>query len=357
MKLSFLLLCILYNIPAFSQADCSIGFGAHPNEISYNSTAVDSILHLATYDAFFLGESHTSQFEPAFKYNFIRQLNSSYGVKDVFMEIGYSAAYFFNLFLKTGDSTILTENHFPYLGGEYKYFWTQLYAYNKLLPQNSKIIIHGIDFERAEIFTLLDKTRDSAMHVPEELKPVFENIHALSKRKLLFTDKEFDKQVNDLKTVFFKTEAAFRKLYKDNFAVVRDALINKAPSTTAVEPRNKAWLENINKILAQDNIKKFIGFFGSAHTRYNSRSSLTAALNNPVFFSGKILNIATIYSHFKSAGASGQVIEYGYKEKEVFEKYYNKDCRAILIRSTEVPKTNFKTESDFILFAKEIVDE
>jgi hypothetical protein len=83
---------------------------------------------------------------------------------------------------------------------------------------------------------------------------------------------------------------------------------------------------------------------------------LTVALKHSKVFNGSIMTIATIYKHFISTGGGNEIVEYGYKEKEVFEKYYDQACRAVIIKSDEVPKAGFKTDSDFILFAKDITD-
>jgi hypothetical protein len=353
-----ILILTIFNYSAIlGQTKCAIGFVQNSNEIVYDEEQIDNTLGLSNYSAFFLGESHTIDFEPEFKYNFIKHLNSKYGVRDIFMEIGYSAAYFFNQFLLRGDTQILKENRSLYLWGQYKVFWQKLYTYNNSLPDSLKLTIHGIDFERNEIFSLLEKAKYSDSLIPIHLQKTFLDIRSLStKKELFFTDKEFKNELTKLRSTFLKHENDLRVIYKDKFDVVFNAITNQVPVVVSVNPRNKVWFENLKKIIVQNNIKKFVGFFGSAHTRYNNATSLTVALKDSDFFKGQILNIATIYSHFISTGGPNQIIEYGFKEKEVFETFYNKACRASIVKSSDVPKTTFKTESDFILFAKEIVD-
>jgi hypothetical protein len=340
------------------QTKCAIEFISGSNKILYNEHEIEKLIEPSKYDAFFLGESHTIDFEPEFKYHFIKHLNSKYAVRDVFMEIGYSAAYFFNQYLQTGDTAILIENRLPYLWGHYKSFWQNLYDYNKLLPDSLKLQIHGIDFERSEIFKLLEKAKPKNSLIPSYLQQTFSDIENLSTNKnLFFADKEFKKEFTKLRLTFLKYENDFKILYKENFNVVYSAMTNKVPSTATVNPRNQIWFENIKQIIIQNNIKKFIGFFGAAHTRYNSKTSLPVALNNCGFFDGNILNIATIYNHFISTGGANQIVEYGYKEKEVFDKFYDKKCRATIVKSSNIPKTTFKTESDYVIFAREIIDK
>ena len=357
MKRQIFILLFYYSSTVFGQSNCAVGFVENSNQILYNQKVIEDIIEPSKYDAFFLGESHTIDFEPEFKYNFIKHLNSKYAVRDIFMEIGYSAAFFFNQYLQTGDTSILKENRLPYLWGHYKSFWRNLYEYNNSLPDSLKLIIHGIDFERNEIFKLLEKAKQKNSIIPDYLQQTFIDIQKLSENKeLFFTDKEFIKQLSKLKLTFLKYEDDFKILYKDNFNVVYAAMTNKVPTVPAVNPRNKVWFENIKQIIVQNNIKKFIGFFGKAHTRYNNPTSLTVALNNCDFLKGKILNIATIYSHFISTGGANRIVEYDPKEKEVFDKFYDKTCRAVFVKSSNIPKTTFKTESDFVIFAKEIID-
>jgi hypothetical protein len=348
---------LLYSSVTFGQTNCAMGFNQNSNKISYDQKEIESIIEPQKYDAFFLGESHTIDFEPEFKYNFIKHLNSKYAVRHIFMEIGHSSAYFFNQFLQTGDTTILKENPSPYLMGQYKIFWRELYEYNRILPDTLKIFIHGIDFERNEIFRLLEKTKSSDSMIPVYLRPTFLSIQNLSLNKdLLFWNKEFKNELSKLKMTFLNYEDDFKKIYKNNFDVVKNALTNEVPITTKVNPRNKIWLENIKEIIVQNNITKFIGFFGASHTMYNNSTSLTVTLKNSDFFKGKILNIATIYNHFTSTNGANQIVEYGYKEKEIFDIFYDKSCRAVIIKSSNIPKTTSKSESDFVIFAKEIID-
>jgi hypothetical protein len=357
MKRLFFPLLLLCSATVLGQPHCAIGFIDSSNRIAYNQAAIEAIIQPAGYAAFFLGESHTVDFEPEFKFHFIRHLHARYGVKDVFMEIGYAAAYFFNQYLQTGDTAILTDNRLLYLWGHYKDFWYNLAAYNRLQPDSSKIRIHGIDFERTEIFKLLEKAKPAHASLPEHLQATFADIQNLSADKELFVmDKQFKKALIKLRSTFLRYEDDFKVLYQQNFPVVYKAITNEVPITPTVNPRNKVWLENIKNIIAQYNIHRFIGFFGGAHTRYNNPTSLTVALRQSHFFSGKIVNIATMYHHFISTGGDKQVVAYGYKEKDVFEQFYDKSCRAVIIPSATIPTTTFKTASDFVLMAKEVVD-
>ncbi len=342
------------------QGNCPIDFIPNSNKILYNQKSIEAIIEPSNYSAFFLGESHTIDFEPEFKFNFIKHLNSKYGVKDVFLEIGFSAAYFFNKYLLSGDTTILKNNSLPYLWGHYKDFWNDLYNYNKLLPDSLKITIYGLDFERREIFKLFEKAIQPSVTIPVHLKKSIADIQVLNKQQsLFFGDKEFKNEVSTLNSIFQTYQNDFKTLYGDNYKVICNAITNKALPGLSLNQRNKIWLENIKQIITEKKITKFIGFFGLAHTRYNNSTSLTVALKQCDFFNGRILNISTIYKDFISTDNPNpnEIAEYGHKEKSVFDKFYDKNCRAVIIKSSNVPKTSFKTESDFVIFAKEKTDK
>lgn len=353
----FCVLLLLYGPFAFGQTNCAIDFAPGSNEMVYNQAAVDAILQLSNYDAFFLGESHTDDFEPEFKYNFIRHLNSGYGVRDVFMEVGYAAAYFFNQYLQTGDTSVFQKNNLLYWRRGYKNFWKKLYAYNWTLPDSLTIVIHGIDFERTEIFALLETTRSKNEVTPDYLQQSFNDILSLTYGNRFWEDQKSQDVLVSIRTAFSQHTEDFRRLYGANFGLVQKALLNKVPATTKVVPRNKIWYQNLKEIVSENKIKKFIGFFGGAHTPYSSATSLTVALKKADFFKGNILNIATMYTHMLSPKTPLSVTEYNFGEKEVVDAFYNKKCRAVIVKSSDVPKTSFKTASDYILFARENVTE
>ena len=83
LKLFFLFFSSIFISDSFGQTTCAIGFIPNSNQISYNQQYIDSTLEAFKYNAFFLGEDHTIDFEPEFKFNFIKHLYSLYGVRNV----------------------------------------------------------------------------------------------------------------------------------------------------------------------------------------------------------------------------------------------------------------------------------
>jgi hypothetical protein len=276
------------------------------------------------------------------------------------MEIGYSAAYYYNLYLQTGDTTILTENKFAYNPKSYRSFWYSLYQYNKSQPEKLKIRIHGVDFERTEVLKLLEELKKKDAPIPKYLQSTFNDITRLSKDTTLSAfGKTFKNEIGKIKTAFFKYEDDFKLIYGNNFMIISSSIYNQAPITTKVKSRNKIWYDNMNKIISENHIQKFIGFFGKSHTRYDNPTSLTVTLKNSKVFNASIVNILSIYHNFLSYGYMGdtpKIAEYEPKKQELYEKFAKKNCRATLVSSDKIndPK---KTKADYILFAKDIITQ
>jgi hypothetical protein len=146
------------------------------------------------------GETHTRYFEPLFKSQFIRHLNLEFGVRDIFMEIGYSAAFLFNRYLETGDTTFVTRPKLPYLLGEYKQMWSELYNYNKKLPDTLKLRIHGVDFENFDVFKALLLLQPSDKKTSADLEKLFLRIKYFSTDKGSFTRSGFKSAILELRS-------------------------------------------------------------------------------------------------------------------------------------------------------------
>lgn len=356
-KVPVFIVLLLQGYLAAGRQDCLISTVSRTGELLYNDAAIDSTLHLSAYRAFFVGESHTGDFEPRFKFCFIKQLHERYGVKDVFMEIGYAAAWFYNRYLETGDSSLLSNKQLIYMGGVYPEFWKKLYQYNSTFPDSLKITIHGIDFERAEIFKLLEAAKDKDVQLPVDLQPVLQHIHYLATGTALsWKDSRFEAELTGIRKAMQQYPEQFRILYGPNFERVYQAVMNTTPATNAVNPRNKAWRYNLEQTIKDKKIQRFVAFFGSAHTRYGNKTSLTSVFRQNPLFEDKVLHIATLYRHFKTPVINGSFVDYNPGEQELFEQFYNNNCRAVILPSKQLAGATYKSESDYVILASEIAD-
>ncbi len=129
--------------------------------------------------------------------------------------------------------------------------------------------------------------------------------------------------------------------------------------TTKVKSRNKIWYDNMNKIISENYIQKFICFFGKSHTRYDNPTSLTVTLKDSKVFNASIVNILSIYHNFLSYGYKGdtpKIVDYEPKKQQLYGKYASKNCRATLVLTDKIDDP-IKRKADCILFAKDIINE
>jgi hypothetical protein len=63
MKQLIFVLFLFYNSVIFGQTNCAVDFDNQTAKISYNQQEIERIIEPSKYDAFFLGECHTIDFE------------------------------------------------------------------------------------------------------------------------------------------------------------------------------------------------------------------------------------------------------------------------------------------------------
>jgi hypothetical protein len=352
---------LLFSQLTQGQNNCAIGYIEGSNKIQYNEAEVEKLIDFSKYNAIFYGEGHVRDFEPEFKLHFIQHLHKRFKIKDVFVEIGQTAAYYFNQYLKTGDTSILLNHKMPYNIKSYRPFWYGLHVYNKNLPEASKIKIHGVDFERTEVLKLLAELKMKEVAIPEHLKPLFDNINLLNSDSSLFAfSKQFKNALDNVKSAFVAHENNFKLLYGDNFNTITAALKNNTPTTTRLNPRNKAWNLTMANAITTNKIEKFVAFFGGAHTRYGNSSSPSVEIKNLTAFNPSVLNIVSVYHNYFSYGYMGdapKIFDYEHGKKDMYEQYADKNCRATFVAADKINNSDLKEKADYVLFAKDIVVE
>src|SRR5690606_35468034 len=98
---------------------------------------------------FFTGENHnfrTSNYKLQLK--MLKYLYKNFGVNHLFLEFGISRGWLVNNYVQTGDSSLYTILK-KYSYDEYTMLYKELMLFNKTLPADKKIMIHGIDIERS----------------------------------------------------------------------------------------------------------------------------------------------------------------------------------------------------------------
>ncbi|MGC4056633.1 MAG: hypothetical protein QM743_00710 [Chitinophagaceae bacterium] len=311
---------------------------------------MDSLLHPGNCDAFFYGETHTRYFEPVFKLHLVKMLHSEQGIRDVFMEMGFAPAVVFNKFLETGDTSLIRIKVL-YTTPYYMEFWKQLYRYNKDLPEHKKIRVHGVDFEATTAFfhALLLLVPDQAQ-IPESLDAAFQKLRAYSAKEAM-NPKEFTESVKEIKSAFHAHHDQISKLYGDNYRMVGKIFDNDITMTDKL--RDKKMYRHMQTILTENNITRFLGFFGGDHINYEYKTSLPDQLIGDGMLKDKVLTIRGVYFDAFDNWSRETVECIGvYDEKDghtLHERYRDSSCRAILVPSG-FKDDILKNSADFYLF-------
>jgi hypothetical protein len=350
--LTFLLLsCLSSN---GQQTGC---FKKDADSIPYLETTID----LKSYDAFFLGEFHGIYGVSEVKLALTKHLNKKYGVKDIFMEIGYSAAYLYNRYLETGDTTFFTS---PLLALAYKKpnrdFWKGLYAYNRQLK--NKVVIHAMDFERKEYIRVLSLLAPAGKPIPSELS-LLSYLCTVSGNLSDINSHEADSLYIALRTDITNRSRQYAGYYGANIGLISEIMLN-VNIPAKYRQRNETMYENVMREVKKKGIDKFMVIAGQIHANISDPQSLCGMLAQTPQLSRKVVSIGMLchncYDRQLPAGKKNVAFSAPYTYTNdttllggIFTTHTNAACTYTLLPSVatgSVPVTRF---SDYIILMKD----
>jgi len=354
MKLYIYIVLLLINCKVYAQSECLFNkTGKSDSSILSNS--------LKESQAIIVGEFHGVLGVNEIKFNLIRKLNSEYQYKDIFMEIGKSAAYLYNLYLNSGDTSLLEKPTMPYcIKSKEKEFWKSLYEYNLDLPKSLKIVIHGVDFERIEFLKVLkllipkDYNTNNSDFTKNLLKDYDSIIISVKNYK------DFNKLFSNYKNYFKANTPIINSIYGRNFKYIEDIFLNNSSQENFKE-RNETMYANVMEIVKKDSIKKVIGFFGMNHTNSEKSYSLIGKLIEDKYFKN-IINISMLckncfdwQQYIKVSDYSGP---YTYQRdknlmESIFNNYFLTDCKFTIIPTSIIKAEKVKSFSDYLILLKD----
>lgn len=339
----------------FAQSRCAAAFIPGSNQLVYHTSYMDSLLSSREATAFFYGETHNAHFEPEWKFHFIRHLHDRYGIKDVIMEIGHAAAYLYNQYLQTGDTSLI--KGLVYTEAYYMNFWESLHQYNLTLPLHNRLIIHGVDFERPEAVKVLKLLRVSST-VPASLQPIFAKME--QGEQLPDFSESFKDLWAQIRQEFTVQDAAVQELYLTHYSTVQKIIRNSCPVTARAVPRDMPMFANLSAVLRAGDIKRFVGFFGHAHTSYRSSSSLPNQMKKVPGFASGVLSFGPVYKDAYTQGRDKQMISYtGMHRKAVlkalYSRYMEDGCRAAVVPATQLSHRRMSATADYFVFAQDVI--
>jgi len=160
------------------------------------------LLEISDQQLFVLAEDwHNIRSVPRATIKVLKYLHQHGNVRILAIEQGLSAAHMINKYLATGDSLILKQiaRNTMFWGRENQVFFRDLLAFNKTLPEQSRIIVRSIDIEykmESAIFVINDLIRDKA--IPTSLAETIGNF-----KKLFDETKVHREQFDGLSVMFY----------------------------------------------------------------------------------------------------------------------------------------------------------
>ena len=331
--------------------------------------ATDSGLQLSTMpsfaqrDLFFIGEFHGVHDVPAIRLALIKYLNQHEGITDVFMEMGYSAAFLYNSFLETGDTAFITH---PLLVCGAKApdrdFWMGLYDYNQTLSRH--IVIHAMDFERIDFIRVLKLLSPTDAQRPAAIAATLNYIDTLSLHAIgsLKTglQKRQDSIYEAIRADYEHHTSDYAAWFGDNYPIVKKMLSN--PSRFShFSQRNNTMYRNVMEQVQDEHIAKCIVVSGMAHANKEHTGSLYSLLAASPEFTGKTTGTTMLckncYDWQEPEKGFAFKAPYTYNKDTSFvskllDKYSSPDCKFPMIPARQVNDQRVRNYSDYIILLK-----
>ena len=325
-----------------------------------NEIQLETKTDFSKYRAFFVGEFHGVYGTPEVKLAMIKYLNKQLGVTDVFMEIGYSAAWLYNMYLASGDTSLFTRPELVYAGKQVnRDMWKQLYKYNKTLSH--KIAIHGVDFERMDFVKTLKFLKPLGRLPPKEIAPTLSYIDTLAISKV--NNDSFSSIYEHLKKAVDSNRLLYEQYYGPNFKIVSSILFNENTFDKFKE-RNATMYQNLAKQIQQYGIRQFVAFAGMNHANRGDEQSLYSLVAKTDSFKSKTVDIAMVCKNcFDLQLAAGKQTvpfrgPYTYEQDDklmnsVYGKYNDSKCRYLMIPTSDIADQRVKQFSDYLILMKD----
>ena len=328
--------------------------------------SLDTSANLSEYDAFFFGEFHGVYGTSEVKLALIKYLNANNDVADVFMEIGYSAAYLYNEFLATGDTTFFSAPVLIYAQKKPNVdFWLDLYNYNK--TAHHKITIRGMDFERAEFLKVLKKLMPEGKEKPLDIYTTLAFIDTVTIQDIGVINSEemlaYNSLYEDIRDEIDANRATYESYYGANFTTVEEIMFNE-DTYNAYNKRNKTMYQNMQKQIERDSIKKFIVFAGLQYGNMAHKKTLSGMIKHNDAFKDRFANIAMTcrdcydwqlkpkYRHAVNRAPYSYYLDTKLMD-EIYSKFFNANCKYTLLPTPVIKHIIVSRFSDYIILMKD----
>nr|DAE48774.1 MAG TPA: Ere-like protein [Caudoviricetes sp.] len=255
---------------------------------------------LENNEIFIAGESHGSVKSIDMNLYLLKYFVERGNVKYILYEDGYASAQYLNIYLDTGDESIL-ENLFYKIRGTMSYtmenynFLKSVYEYNVTLEEEKKLRFIGIDKENPLVAI---KYIRSLLPIAEPTDDITEEfisvIKELSKSTYIDKSKEAIQLLSD-------GEKEIEKYLGEHYFDLTFTLKNLAVSEGQLD-REELLINNFVELYEYLPKGKFFGQFGGAHTNLNPNTKSLAAYlqNNYEKTKDKVISINYEYNNSHS---------------------------------------------------------
>ena len=223
------------------------------------------------------GGSHYLSIYHKLELDWLLYLHRSMGLTHFVMEAGTSNAVLINKYLETGDSSAHLVRRTAFFDG--------LYRYNSGLPEDRRLKMTGIDFERASTYVRAIKLLLPAGNPPESIAPA---IGLIRETPDSGNDCDAVLRLNKKLHESLKTNrAAFQDYLGSEFIEFDQIVNNNGSCKDPLRNRNDHMAENFLAFDARTNAPVYFGEFGEAHTVLKNRN-LASIVNRTEPFKGKV---------------------------------------------------------------------
>lgn len=281
-----------------------------------------------SHDIFLCGESHAVSENYAIQFELLKYLNQNAKVKYILVEFGTSHAGMINKYLTTGNELFLkkllsaAKYSFSYTNEQYE-FWRNVYKYNKTLPNDSKLVVIGIDIENdptsvmwylSSLIPKKDTPKELSYYV-KEIKRYNNFFSKMDRKKALnYMIKEniiFKHFVIDLDYSIKSNENVYKKYLGNHYYYFKKAIENLTVGISAEEEdkikNNSKGFYRIREFQMYTNMLdtlkhfkngKYFGQFGDLHVQQANINCFTGMLKKyNKELSKKMLTLQYIYSN------------------------------------------------------------
>lgn len=251
-------------------------------KIAIGSNKSPGIFDDAFYNnqVFLVSESHGYQKPHELDLELFKMISNKTGLRYYLAEIDFSQAFYLNKYLNTGNEDYLKNmyqrwfNETAQWGNKTGFEkWRSIYAWNKTLPNNKKIIVLGLD--NAQDLNLNEKRLTEILAEVNYKTSTNVMLDSLAGFKTMDVEKDttkrFKKFVRRLGADVSLNEAAYKRILKNNYFNFRIIIDNIASK----KGREAKIFENFNSFYEEYKLsnEKMYGFWGRFHAMQDSINS------------------------------------------------------------------------------------